>query len=593
MIFPKPKFEQYYDQSYTLKEYDGNTELMHLYYKYKSGNSDVKVQMCDELRADEYKISISASGIAITASDNCSVFRAVSSLRQIIIKYGANVPYCEISDKPDFEKRAYMLDISRCRMPKVETITDLIDLLAELKYNEFQLYMESFVFKYKHFPEYTKDFDCLTPEDIEYLDSYCRDRFIDFVPNQNSFGHMSAWISQKELSHLAVGDEDADTGTLNPLLDDTFEFVDKLYDSLLPHFGSEYVNIGLDEAYGLGKFELEDVCRQKGNDTVFMDWLNKLASRIKSKYGKKVQFWSDMIYNYPQAYERIPENAIALLWSYGDIQDNYLEKRCMDLQNKNIEYYVCPGNNTWISFTGRFDLMNFNIRTCAELGRDYGAKGILLTDWGCGEGHYHFPVWSLVPLALSAQYSWDAGEPQNLENHKYDYVRAAEKYIDDKFFEGEKVSHHLRRLQQYYLLEPERVHCRTMCGMMIRYPIDVTACEPDFDLKVCGDEFYFDNVTQYVKKCIDEVEKISFDEKFKRQTLLNAKMVILSSEICKIRMSHSAEKAAIDELIYLIDEICKEYTYLWDLDNYPRGKEFFLNQLYDRKKELEKLKAEV
>ncbi len=590
MIFPKPKSEQYYDQSYALKDYDGNASMMHLYDKYKSGNSDVVVEFCNELKSDEYKICVSREGVKITALDDCSVFRAISTLRQLIVKHGSSVPFCEISDSPDFEKRAYMLDISRCRMPKVETITRLIDLLAELKYNEFQLYMESFVFKYKHFPEYTKDFDCLTPEDIKYLDAYCRDRFIDFVPNQNSFGHMNAWLSEKELSHLAVGDEENNTGTLNPLMDETFDFVDKLYDSLLPHFCSEYVNIGLDEAYGLGKFQLEKVCLQKGNDTVFMDWLNKLAAHIQTKYGKKVQFWADMICGSPNAYERTPEGAVALLWAYDAIQHTYLEKQCKDLQSKNVEFYVCPGNSNWASFTGRFDLMNFNVRTCAELGRDYGAKGILMTDWGFGEGHYHFPVWSLVPLALSAQYCWNAGEVQNGENHKNEYVRASEEYIDNNIFGGVKVSRHLRHLQQYYLLEPERIHCRTMCGMMIRYPIDVTVCEPFFDLKECGDEFYFDNITAYVRKCISNIEVLSFDETLKRQTVLNAKMVILSSEICKIRIDGTAPFAKLEELICLTDEICEEYIFLWDKDNFPEGKEFFLKQLRDRKEELENLK---
>ena len=37
------------------------------------------------------------------------------------------------------------------------------------------------------------------------------------------------------------------------------------------------VNIGLDEAYGLGKYNLEDICNEKGREHVFMDWLNKLA----------------------------------------------------------------------------------------------------------------------------------------------------------------------------------------------------------------------------------------------------------------------------------------------------------------------------
>ena len=124
----------------------------------------------------------------------------------------------------------------------------------------------------------------------------------------------------------------------------------------------------------------------------------------------------------------------------------------------------------------------------------------------------------------------------------------------------------------------------------VRKPLSETAVEPFFDLKECGDDFYFENVTAYVQKCIDAVEKIDFDEIWKRQVILNAKMVILSSDLCIIRMHQTAENAEIERLVNLIDEIYDEYTYLWDLENYPEGKDHFLSQLRDRRKELLEMK---
>ena len=257
----------------------------------------------------------------------------------------------------------------------------------------------------------------------------------------------------------------------------------------------------------------------------------------------------------------------------------------MDLQAKGADYYVCPGNSNWISFTGRFDVMSSNLRTSAEMGRKYGAMGYMLTDWGCGEGHYHFPVWSLVPAALGAQYAWNVGEEQNGENHKTHYIRAANKYIDENVFNA-KVSEHLQRLQQYYLLEPERVHCMTMCGYTIRFPINETKGAHFFDLKECGADFYFDNIIYYVSKILNELNAVDFDEIQKRQIFINSRMVILSAEICKIRINGTALPEKIKELTGMIDEICEEYAVLWDMENYPDGKEFFIDQLLCRKKEL-------
>lgn len=136
-----------------------------------------------------------------------------------------------------------------------------------------------------------------------------------------------------------------------------------------------------------------------------------------------------MLYESPDAYKRIPDGAIALCWGYDLIKSSMMERLATALEQKNVPYYICPGNCTWISMTGRFDVASFNLRTCGEIGKSHGAIGYMVTDWGCGEGHTHFPVWSLVPAALGAQYSWHVGEKQNGGMLKPHNIHNAEKRI--------------------------------------------------------------------------------------------------------------------------------------------------------------------
>lgn len=586
MIHPQPKYEVYSEGKYKMKEYENTLDLLYLFNKYKDGNADVKLELDLTYGEDKHDIYVEADGIRIVYGKPSGIFRAVSSLKQILREYGGEIPYCEIKDAPDFEKRGYMLDISRGRMPKVQYIKRLIDILADLKYNEFQLYMESFVFKYKAYPKYTADFDCLTPEDVEELDRYCKDRFIDLVPNQNGFGHMAKWLAEEEFKHLDVSGGTENTGTINPLLSETFEFMDKLYESLLPHFSSEYVNIGLDEARGLGRYALEDICNEMGRENVFMDWLNKLADHLRTKYNKKVQFWSDMVCNYPESFKRVPEGAIALNWGYDLTQNVFMDEQSRDLDENGIEHYVCPGNNTWMSYTGRFDLAKFNLQHCGEVGRRRHAKGYLVTDWGTHDTHTQFPVWSLLSTALGAQYSWNVGEEQNGGNNKSRYVKKSMKYIDDAIFDGVQVSGWLYKMQQYYLLEPERIHNGTMCGYIFQFPITETAFPKFFDISDIGDEFYFENIICYMKKTMNGFSNVDMDEGWKRQALINGKMVVFSAELCLIRLNQTATNEKIDELVKMADEITEEYAILWDIENYPKGKDHYLNQVADRKKEL-------
>lgn len=583
MIYPKPKL-------FEAKEGLCATELKKCsnhHDFYLENREKIQYKPNAMLSEDAYTLCVERDAITVTASCECGVYRAMTSLYQLA-KNGS-VSCCRVEDETQFKSRGYMLDISRCRMPKVETIKKLIDLLAELKYNEFQLYMESFCFKYSAFPQYTADFDCLTPEDIVELDRYCAERYIELVPNQNCFGHMKTWLNEKEFAHLGVGEGEEATATLNILLPETYDFVDKLFGSLLPYFSSKKVNIGLDEAYGLGKYQLEEACKTRGQDMVFTEWLQKVSDLCEKKYGKSVMFWSDMIINYPETFRHIPQNAIALNWGYDLIQSAMMEKSCMDLKEKGVRYYVCPGNATWLSFTGRFDVMSFNVRTCAEAGRSNGAEGYLLTDWGCEEGHMHFPVWSLVPCALAAQYAWYDDIQQNGGMLKPNLIRNAQAFIDDRFFEGKHVSEYLYRLQQYYLLEPERIHSSTMCCLIFRKPLTETECPEFFDLKNLCDDFYFDNVICYVNRVLDDVYQLDINEQFKREIIINAKMVILAEELCKVRRHGGVAKDKAESLIQLIDEISLEYKVLWDNINFEKGQEDFLCQLADRRCEIVKM----
>ena len=591
MIFPIPIKEEYYDQFYCLKETKWDHDLYRFYKKTSRGNKDISLEECKDLKDEEYELHIIEQGISIKYSTEIGKFRALTSLRQLI-KGNDVVKCCQIKDFPQFERRGYMLDISRGRVPKVETITWLIDLLADLKYNELQLYMHNHCYKYSAFPEYTKNFDCLTAEDIEYLDKYCSDRFIELVPNQNSLGHMEEWLDLPEFSHLGLTDGTVPAGTLNPLLDETIEFIDKLYSSLLPHFESKYVNIGLDEAFGLGRFQTEEVCNKYGVGNVFVDYLEKITELCEKKYGKTVMFWSDMVRGYPECLDRIPKQNIALNWAYDLIPTQMIEKRCIDLVKAGIPFYVCPGTCTWLSFTGRFDTMNFNLRTMGEVGREYGAKGYLLTDWSSGgSGHPHFMVWSLVPCALGGQFAWNVGEKQNGGRLKKQFTYAAENYINETIFDGVKIAHLLRRMQRYYLLEPERMHNATLCGAMFsRRPLTDCTSFVDFESTECEDNFYFDNVIEYMKKNLADLEEAAIDERWKREIKVNADMVIVATELMKVRISQKVSSQMYDYLCAYMDRITEEYRELWCYRNYENGVERFINQLTLRKEELGCLK---
>lgn len=590
ILFPQPRAMTLSDGEYILPMKEEYDDLVTLYQLVREGAPGISAVSAPLLEKEEYRLRVDESGVSLSAATDEGLFRAVTSLQQMIRRTGGKLPYVNIEDKPALPRRGYMLDISRGRMPKVDTIKGMIDFLAALKYNEFQLYMEGDCFKYAAYPKETADFDCLTPEDIEELDAYCRQRFIDLVPNQNSFGHMYTWLKKPEFHHLGLFEGDETPSTLNPLLPESFDFVCNLYESLLPHFSSKYVNIGLDEAYGLGKFQIEEYCRQKGKDVVFMEWLNKLSAHIKEKYGKTVMFWADMVYNYPQSYHLVPKDAVALEWGYELIQSQRMTAHCIAYRDAGVRYYVCPSTNTHGSLAGRMDVTTFNIRTCAELATEYGAEGLLLTDWGDG-GHPQSWIWSMNPIALAGQYAWNTGAPQDGESFKADFIRNAEAFVDGFAFGGARLSRLLYRMANYYLLEPERVHVCTMCAKELILPVSQTRYAHLFDMKDSGDDFYFDNVTAYVRKIMADIEKLPLDDLYKREIRLTANLIELGSELCKVKLHPSESIQEARALADMIDQLLPEYQALWRVRNYEKGVERFSNDLLARRDELRALET--
>jgi len=89
-----------------------------------------------------YALTISNDGIKILFREKGGLRAASATLRQLLREHGRRLPCLRIRDWPDFPRRGVMLDISRGRVPKLETLLDLVEKLADFKINEFQLYTE-------------------------------------------------------------------------------------------------------------------------------------------------------------------------------------------------------------------------------------------------------------------------------------------------------------------------------------------------------------------------------------------------------------------------------------------------------------------
>lgn len=374
----------------------------------------------DHLSAQAYEIAIVKTGILIRYSEPVGAFYAVSTLKQLLVCSGTSLPGLHIYDQPAFENRGLMVDISRCKVPRMETLYHIVDMMADLKLNQLQLYIEGFSFAYPSFEKYWKNLTPVTGEEIARLDQYCRQRYIDLVPTQNNFGHMGAWLAQKEFRHLAEcengflfnGSFFGSPLCLNPLDPESFELVRQLTDDLLCCFSSRYYNVSCDETLELGQGKSKEAVEQKGLGRIYLDFLLKIHGLVQA-HGKKMMFWGDIIQKYPDLIPRLPKDSISLEWGYDENEPK--EEYCRRFSQSGIPFYVCPGTGAWNSLLGKTQQMIRNITNAAELGLKYGAAGLLNTDWG-DEGHWQpLPV-SYAGYAFGAAMSWGPDNNRDITN---------------------------------------------------------------------------------------------------------------------------------------------------------------------------------
>lgn len=362
--------------------------------------------------ADGYKLNIDRSRITITAGNRAGLFYAKQTLLQIFayaIDNGGLLPMLKIADSPDFARRGYMLDISRNKVPTMATLKQIIDLVAMLKINELQLYTEH-TFAYKNHSVVWLDASPLTPNDIRILDKYCRERFIDLVPNQNSFGHMEQWLEHDEYLDLCECPDDCNTiwgkrkrTSLDPLNPKSLQLMSELYAELIPNFSSDYINIGCDETVELGQGRSKTMCDSLGKGRVYLNFLKQLNDEVH-RNGKYAQFWGDIVLNHPELISEIPKDMTAMVWGY--TTDYPFQKNLPRFRDAGLDFYVCPGTSAWCSLLGRNPDAFENIRLAAKYGKHYGAKGMMITDWG-DYGHWQPLSVSIPAIMVGAAYAWN------------------------------------------------------------------------------------------------------------------------------------------------------------------------------------------
>lgn len=378
-------------------------------YQTAGGESNGKVTISHgNSDKEDYDLNVTESEIKIMASSAAGAFYGVQTLKQLLMQ-GKIIPCMEVHDCPEFAYRGFYHDVTRGRIPTLDTLKKLVDKAAFYKINSLQLYVEH-TFAFREYASINEGQEPLTPEDIRELDAYCRERFIDLVPSLSCFGHLYALLQSPEYCHLCELEDYEPKAhlwrermlhhTIDVSADESFALICSLIDQYLPLFSSPYFNICCDETMDLGKG------RNKGKDPgrLYTDFLKKIIAYVETQ-GKTVMFWGDIVLEHIDFLPEISNQALLLNWEYSD-EPNFSKIKCFEEAGRT--QIVCPGTSGWGRLVENSVYGAKNIRSMAMYAKVCHALGVLNTNWG-DNGHLCDPQNAAYGMILGAVESWNPG----------------------------------------------------------------------------------------------------------------------------------------------------------------------------------------
>lgn len=288
---------------------------------------------------ESYSLKVSENKILLSASSAHGVFNGIQTLRQLM-RDGAIIDACEITDWPAFSWRGYMIDVGRNYM-SMKLLKEQIDVMARYKLNVFHFHATEDIawrIAIKQYPQLTAPENMLrnkgqyyAESEIQELIAYCKERHIIFVPEIDMPGHSAAF------KRAMKTDMQSDSG---------ITYVKNILKEFCSTYDVPYIHIGADEVKITNKKFIPEV-------TAYIESL-----------GKKVIGW--------QPGANFNDNTIRQLW----MDDN------SHLNNsKNIQYI--DSRHLYLNHMDPLEsvVTIFNRKICEKEKGDSAAIGATLCMW--------------------------------------------------------------------------------------------------------------------------------------------------------------------------------------------------------------------
>ncbi len=286
------------------------------------GKEKIRMEITGEGVSEGYCVRVERDRVVLTGSDEKGLFYAVQTLKQLLFQGQGSLPELIIEDYPRFSVRGFMLDCGRYFFT-VDAVKQFIDMMALHKLNEFHWHLSedqgfrccfegklllTEIGSYRSHTNFnsTPHEGYYTKADMLDVIAYAHSKHIKVIPEIDTPGHVKAMLAA--YPELACFPRDFTVssfwGVKHDVLcvgkENTFTFMQELYDELAEIFTDGIVHLGGDEV-PTARWNACSECQKRMKQEGMKDvselhtyYLDRVASHLMAK-GIEVRMWNDTI----------------------------------------------------------------------------------------------------------------------------------------------------------------------------------------------------------------------------------------------------------------------------------------------------------
>ena len=373
-------------------------------------------QFSPAMQEEGYVIVNTGTTLSVIGGTAAGVFYGAQTVKQLVSGTGprATLDMALVRDWPAMRYRGFHDDLSRGPVPTLDFMKRQLRTFAAYKMNAYSPYFEH-TLEYRSNPLIGPPGGTISRADVAELVSYARRYHIDVIPEQEAFGHLHHALKYELYGALA---ETPHGHVLAPGQPGSMALIKQWFAEIDTLFPSQYVHIGADETFELGRGQTAEIIKRDSIGPVYLGFLRDIVQTIK-RPGKKYLFWGDVAVNHPTLVRSLPKEMVAVAWSYGASPS--FDREITPFTNAGIETWVAPGVSSWNRVYPNNNIAFVNIRNFVRDGQRLGAKGLLNTSWDDDGESLFSQTWAGVLFGAAA--GWQPGE-SSIEQFQKSYGHA-------------------------------------------------------------------------------------------------------------------------------------------------------------------------